>query len=43
MNLLDDGEVRHRLGKSARKKVMADFNLCKTTSQLSELFKKVLE
>lgn len=40
--LLEDDELRLRLGKNGRQKVMREFDIDKTTAQLTSLFEKYL-
>jgi colanic acid/amylovoran biosynthesis glycosyltransferase len=38
--LLDDPQLRERLGKSARKRVLDDFDLNRNTAQLAQIFRE---
>jgi glycosyltransferase involved in cell wall biosynthesis len=40
--LLEKGDIRGQMGEAGRKRVEADFDISKTSAQLSEIFKKEL-
>ena len=40
--LIENKDIRQRFGKAARKKIEADFDLAKTSTQLSKIFLKEL-
>jgi glycosyltransferase involved in cell wall biosynthesis len=41
--LLEDAELRLRLGKNGREKIVREFNVDKSTAQIADLFEKYLK